>query len=142
MTISKAEAEWKGSLKEGKGHMKLHSKAFDGEYTFASRFETGKGTNPEELIAGAHAGCFSMQLSGLLTAAGTPPTSIHTTAQVEIQVGTGGANITSIVLKTEGVVPGIDSVKFKEAAEKAKDICPVSKALKAVGNITVHATLK
>jgi osmotically inducible protein OsmC len=142
MPISTANAEWKGSLREGRGQIRLQSKAFEGEFTFASRFETGQLTNPEELIAGAHAGCFSMQLSGLLTAAGTPPTSIATTAKVEIKAGAGGANITSIVLDTVGVVPGIDAAKFKETAEKAKEICPVSKALKAVGNITLNATLK
>jgi osmotically inducible protein OsmC len=142
MPVSTANAEWKGSLREGRGHMRLKSKAFEGEFTFASRFETGQLTNPEELIAGAHAGCFSMQLSGILSAAGTPPASITTTAKVEINAGAGGANITSIVLDTVGVVPGIDAAKFKEAAEKAKEICPVSKALKAVGNISVTATLK
>ena len=142
MPISTANAEWKGSLREGRGHMHLQSKALDAEFTFASRFETGKLTNPEELIAGAHAGCFSMQLSGLLSAAGTPPTSITTTAKVEITAGPGGANITSIALETVGEVPGIDAAKFKEAADKAKEICPVSKALKAVGQITLKATLK
>jgi osmotically inducible protein OsmC len=139
MTVSTADAEWRGSLKEGSGHMRLQSKAFEGAYTFASRFESAKGTNPEELIAGAHAGCYSMQLSGLLTAAGKPPTSIHTTVKVEIIAGKG---ITSIALETEAVVPGIDAAAFQEAAQKAKEICPVSKALAAVGNITLKATLK
>lgn len=139
--VSKAHALWHGSLREGHGHMSLESRAFEGEFTFASRFDTGKGTNPEELIAAAHAGCFSMQLSGLLTAAGTPPNSIHTNAKVTIEAGPGGANITSIALETEGDVPGIDQKTFAEAAAKAREVCPVSKALKAVGDITVKAKL-
>lgn len=133
--VSTANAHWKGSLKEGSGEVDFTG--FKGSYTFASRFETGKGTNPEELIAAAHAGCYSMQLSGLLTAAGTPPTSIKTTAKVEIVAGKG---ITSIALETTGVVPGIDAAKFAEAAEKAKEICPVSQALKSVPSITLKAT--
>jgi osmotically inducible protein OsmC len=132
--VSTANAEWKGSLKEGSGEVGFSG--FKGSFTFASRFETGKGTNPEELIAAAHAGCFSMQLSGLLTAAGTPPTSIKTTAKVEIVAGKG---ITSIALETTGAVPGIDEKTFVAAAEKAKEICPVSNALKAVPSITLKA---
>jgi osmotically inducible protein OsmC len=138
MTVSSADAVWHGSLKEGSGKVHLHSKTFEGDYTFASRFETAKGTNPEELIAAAHAACYSMQLSGLLTAAGKPPKSINTTAKVEIIPGKG---ITSIALTTKAEVPGIDKAGFMEAAQKAREICPVSQALKAVGNITLHATL-
>ncbi len=137
MPVRTANAEWKGNLKEGAGHMRFQSGAFDGPYSFASRFENGPGTNPEELIAAAHAGCFSMQLSGVLTAAGKPPTSIKTTAKVEIIAGTG---ITSIVLDTVAHVAGIDEKAFMEAAEKAREICPVSKALKAVP-ITLKAKL-
>lgn len=136
---STANAEWKGSLKEGAGHVRLGGGSYDGEYTFASRFETGKGTNPEELIAAAHAGCYSMQLSGLLTADGTPPTAIETKASVTIVAGQG---ITGIVLDVEAEVPGIDQAKFTEVATKAKEICPVSKALAGVENITLNATLK
>ena len=139
MTISSADAVWQGSLKEGRGKVHLHSKTFEGEYTFASRFETGKGTNPEELVAAAHAACYSMQLSGLLTAAGKPPKRINTTAKVEIIAGKG---ITSIALETSAEVPGIDEAAFLEAAEKAREICPVSQALKAVGNITLKAHLQ
>jgi osmotically inducible protein OsmC len=138
MTVSSADAVWNGSLKEGSGKVHLHSKTFEGDYTFASRFETGKGTNPEELIAAAHAACYSMQLSGLLTAAGKPPKSIRTTAKVEIIAGKG---ITSIALETHADVPGIDKHGFNEAAQKAREICPVSQALKAVSNITLKATL-
>jgi osmotically inducible protein OsmC len=135
--VSKASAEWKGSLKEGGGAVAFAD--FKGEFTFASRFETGGKTNPEELIAAAHASCFSMQLSGVLTAGGNPPKSIRTTAAVTIEAGKG---ITAIALETEGEVPGIEQAAFAEAANKAKDICPVSKALAAVPSITVKATLK
>ena len=134
---SKAKAEWKGSLKEGGGEVEFGT--FRGAYTFASRFETGKGTNPEELIAAAHASCYSMQLSGLLTAGGHPPTSIRTSATVTIEAGVG---ITSSALETEAQVPGITQADFAEAANKAKEICPVSKALAGVKSVTLKATLK
>ncbi|MBN9023278.1 MAG: OsmC family peroxiredoxin [Rhizobiales bacterium] len=135
--VSKANAEWKGSLKEGNGEVAFGT--FKGSYTFASRFETGAGTNPEELIAAAHAGCYSMQLSGLLTAAGTPPKSIKTTAAVTIEAGVG---ITGIALEVEAEIPGINDATFQETANKAKEICPVSKALASVPSITLKATLK
>ena len=135
---STANAEWKGGLKDGEGHMQLGGGAYDGQFTFASRFESGDGTNPEELIAGAHAGCFSMQLSGLLTKDGHPPTSVRTSATVTIEAGVG---ITGIELTTEADVPGIDEDAFQEAANTAKEICPVSQALKAVGNVTLTAKL-
>ncbi len=135
--VSKANAEWKGSLKEGNGEVAFGT--FKGSYTFASRFETGNGTNPEELIAAAHAGCYSMQLSGLLTAAGNPPKSIKTTAAVTIEAGVG---ITGIALEVEAEIPGITDAAFQETAEKAKEICPVSKALASVPSITLKATLK
>ncbi|MEQ8696453.1 MAG: OsmC family peroxiredoxin [Bauldia litoralis] len=135
--VSKADAQWNGSLKEGGGEVAFGT--FRGSYSFASRFETGAGTNPEQLIAAAHAGCYSMQLSGVLTAGGNPPTSIDTTAEVTIEAGVG---ITGIKLVTEAAVPGISAEAFAEAANKAKEICPVSKALAAVENITLEATLK
>lgn len=134
---SKAKAEWKGSLKEGGGEVEFTG--FKGAYTFASRFETGKGTNPEELIAAAHAGCYSMQLSGLLTANNTPPTAIRTTAEVTIEAGVG---ITGILLTTEATVPGITDAAFQETAAKAKEVCPVSRALAGVKSVTLRATLK
>ncbi len=136
---STADAEWKGSIKEGAGHMRFGSGAYDCEFTFASRFETGKGTNPEELLAAAHAGCFSMQLSGLLTGNGTPPTSVRTTAKVTIEAGVG---ITLSALETVAEVPGLDAATFAELANKAKEICPVSKALAGIKEITLSATLK
>jgi osmotically inducible protein OsmC len=140
MTVrSTAKAEWHGSLKEGKGDMHLARGNYTGEFTFASRFETGKGTNPEELLAAAHAGCFSMQLSGLLSNAGHPPTVIRTKAHVSIEGG--GVGINKIELETEGVVPGIDDKAFQDAAVKAKEICPISKAVAAVKDISVKAKL-
>lgn len=135
--VSKANAEWTGSLKEGAGEVAFGS--FKGGYTFASRFETGTDTNPEQLIAAAHAGCYSMQLSGVLTAGGTPPTSISTEAAVTIQAGEG---ITGIELTTVATVPGISDADFQAAATKAKEICPVSKALAGVETISLKATLK
>src|SRR5213083_690480 len=129
MAIRNGSAVWEGTVKEGKGTVKLGSGAFEGPYSFSSRFEDGKGTNPEELIAAAHAGCFSMALSGALTRAGHPPTRVHTTAKVHIDKGEAGFSITRIELKTEGEVPGIDEATFKKEAEGAKVNCPVSKAL-------------
>ena len=141
MPVRTSEAEWKGTLREGEGTMKVGSTAFEGKYGFGSRFEESPGTNPEELIAAAHAGCFSMALSGGLGGAGTPPTRIHTTARVHIERGDAGFSITKIELNTEGEVPGIDQAAFEAAAAKAKDGCPVSRALAAVAEITVTAKL-
>lgn len=141
MPVRSSTAQWKGSISEGDGHMVVGKGAYDGPYSFVSRFEEGDGTNPEELIAAAHAGCFSMALSGALTRAGTPPTSISTTAKVHIEKGEAGFEITQIELDTIGVVPGIDATAFQAAADGAKVGCPVSKALKAV-NISLTATLE
>jgi lipoyl-dependent peroxiredoxin len=141
MPVRSSTAQWKGSISEGDGHMVVGKGAYDGPYSFVSRFEEGDGTNPEELIAAAHAGCFSMALSGALTRAGTPPTSISTTARVHIEKGEAGFEITQIELDTIGVVPGIDAAAFQAAADGAKVGCPVSKALKAV-NISMTATLE
>lgn len=141
MPVRSSTAEWKGTLQEGSGHMVVGKGAYDGPYSFASRFEEGTGTNPEELIAAAHAGCFSMALSGGLTRAGTPPTSIATTAKVHLDRGETGFSITRIELETIGEVPGVDADAFQKAAEGAKAGCPVSRAFKAL-EITVKATLK
>jgi osmotically inducible protein OsmC len=139
MPVRNAEAEWKGNLIEGQGHMKMGT-AYDGPYTFKSRMEDGAGTNPEELIAAAHAGCFSMALSAGLGKAGFNPKRIHTKASVHFdRVGDGFA-ITSIDLNTEAEVPGIDNAKFQEMADGAKKGCPVSKAL-AGTTINLKATL-
>ncbi len=129
MAIRSSEAEWKGNLREGQGTMKLGSGAFEGRYSFASRFESGTGTNPEELIAAAHAGCFSMALSAGLSKAGFSPTRIHTEAKVHLESVEGGFGITRIELETEAQVPGIDAGTFQQQAEGAKKNCPVSKAL-------------
>ena len=140
MATRKAEAEWHGSLREGDGRVRLGSGSFEGRYSFASRFEEAGGTNPEELIAGAHAGCFSMALAAGLGRAGFQPKVVHTTAQVTLgKVGDAFA-ITRIDLECGAEVPGIDDAAFQEQAKSAKENCPVSKALKAV-EITLTARL-
>ena len=126
MSIRKSEAVWLGTLREGSGTMKTGSGACEGAYTFSSRFEEGKGTNPEELVGAAHAGCFSMFLSSLLTNEGFTPTRIHTTAKVHLRQG---PTITLVELETEAEVPGLDHDKLQELAQAAKENCPVSKAL-------------
>ena len=126
MPVRTSFAEWKGTLKEGSGTVKLGSGAFEGPYTFASRFESGPGTNPEELIGAAHAGCFSMFLAALLGDAGYPAASIRTAAAVHLAAG---PTIARIELTTEASVPGIDEQAFLGHAEAAKKNCPVSKAL-------------
>lgn len=137
MTTRISSAEWKGTLKEGSGTMKLASGAYEGAYTFASRFEEGKGTNPEELIGAAQAGCFSMFLSALLSKAGYTPERINTSATVHL---TEGPTISLIELKCEASVPGVSEAEFQEHAAAAKQNCPVSKAL-AGPEITLSATL-
>ncbi len=135
------KAVWEGTLKDGHGTMALGSGAFEGPYSFGSRFEDGKGTNPEELIGAAHAGCFSMALSLGLTRAGFTPTRINTTATVALSTDGQGFSISRIDLDTEAVVPGIDDATFQKQAEDAKHNCPVSKALAAT-NIQLKARLK
>jgi osmotically inducible protein OsmC len=128
MSVRTSSAQWKGTLKEGAGTMKLASGAYEGPFTFASRFESGKGTNPEELIAAAHAGCYSMFLSALLSKAGFTPTRISTTAAVHL---TEGPTISLIELTSEAEVPGLSDAAFQEHAAAAKVGCPVSKVLAA-----------
>lgn len=140
MAIRSSAAEWKGTLREGAGTMKLGSGAFEGAYSFPSRFEEGEGTNPEELIAAAHAGCFSMALSAALGKAGHKPERIHTVAKVHLEPVTGGFGITRVDLETEASVPGLDDAEFQEHAAGAKAGCPVSKALASV-DITLKAKL-
>lgn len=137
MAVRESSAIWTGSLNEGKGTMRLGSGAYEGEFTKASRFEEGPGTNPEELIGAAHAGCFSMFLSAILSDAGHVPVSIATTAKVHLGAG---PKIKLIELSTVGDVPGIDEATFSEFAEKAKKGCPVSQALAAV-DITLKIKL-
>lgn len=127
MADRKATARWEGTLKEGKGKMRFAD--YDGPFTFQSRFEEGKGTNPEELIAAAHAGCYSMALSAQLTEAGFPPASIETTCQIALRNVDGGPRITKSHLITKADVPGIEKDQFQQIAEKTKAACPVSAAL-------------
>jgi lipoyl-dependent peroxiredoxin len=129
MPTRTAEAEWKGNLTEGQGHMKLGTGAYDGAFSFKSRMENGPGTNPEELIGAAHAGCFSMAFSHQLASAGYTPRRVHTNAAVHFDKVEGGFAITRIDLSTEAEVSGIDQAKFQQLAEDAKKGCPVSKAL-------------
>jgi lipoyl-dependent peroxiredoxin len=137
MAVRTSSAEWKGTLKKGAGTMKVGSGAWEGPYTFASRFESGRGTNPEELLGAAHAGCFSMFLSALLSDAGFTPTRVSTTATVHLG---DGPEINLIELSTEAVVPGLTDEAFQKHAEAAKKGCPVSKAL-AGPRITLAAKL-
>jgi osmotically inducible protein OsmC len=141
MPVRTADAEWTGTLQDGSGHMRFGQGAFDGAYSFSSRFEEGTGTNPEELIAAAHAGCFSMKFSGDLGKAGFTPDRVATTARVHIEKGDAGFSITRIQLQTEAEVPGIDDARFQEIAEEAKRTCPVSQALAAVSEIDLTAKL-
>lgn len=127
-----AEAQWDGNLTEGNGRMAFGGGAFEGQYSFGSRFEEGEGTNPEELIAAAHAGCYSMQLSGVLGQAGHEPKSVSTTAKVSLDKDGDGFTITRSDLTTEVKVDGLDDGAFQEHAEEAKRICPVSRALGAI----------
>lgn len=122
-------AVWEGTLKEGKGSMKLGSGAYEGPFSFKSRFEEGTGTNPEELIGAALAGCFSMALSANLEKAGHPAKHVSTRANVKLEMTDGGPKITTIELENESQVPDIDERAFQEQAEKTKTGCPVSKAL-------------
>ena len=135
-----SQAVWKGDLQGGSGNVKLGSGAYDGQYSFKSRFEEGTGTNPEELLGAAHAGCFSMALASSLSKQGFKVNSVDTTATVNLEKGESGFSIASIKLVTKGDVEGIDAAKFKEAAEATKSGCIVSRALSAVP-MTIEASL-
>ena len=141
MPTRTADAEWQGNLQQGQGTMRVGSGAFEGNYSFKSRMgDETVGTNPEELIGAAHAGCFSMALSNALASAGFTPTRVHTTAHVHFNQVPGGFAINPIDLETEAVVPGIDEETFQKLAKDAKENCPVSKALASVP-INLKATL-
>jgi osmotically inducible protein OsmC len=140
MPQRKADAIWKGDLKGGKGTMKFGSGAFEGSYSFASRFEEGTGTNPEELIGAAHAGCYSMALSGDLSKAGFTPESVETNANVTLEMVEGAPTISKIKLTVKANIPDIDDDKFQEIANGAKKNCPVSRVL-AGADISLDATL-
>jgi osmotically inducible protein OsmC len=137
---AKGNAEWKGDLRSGSGTFTAGD-TISGDYSFKSRFEDGPGANPEQLIAAAHASCFSMALSNGLAEAGTPVDSVKTDATVTLRIVDGAPTITSIALTTKGSVPGIDNDAFVAAAEDAKQNCPVSKALSGVPEITLDASL-
>ena len=140
MAVRTAEAEWRGALKDGSGRIRTESGALDGPYSFLSRFESGQGTNPEELIGAAHAGCFSMALAHGLASAGHPATRVSTKARVHLDKAGDGFAISGIDLETEAEVPGIDEAAFQEQANTAKANCPVSKALAAT-QIQLNAKL-
>lgn len=133
---SEATATWTGALHEGKGRFEAASGAFAADYAVATRFGEAPGTNPEELLAAAHAACLSMALTAALDRAGTPPTTITTTAHCTIESTDGGAEVTMMRLVVRGDVPGIDATAFVEAAEQAKNNCPLSKAL--AGNVAME----
>jgi osmotically inducible protein OsmC len=134
-------AEWNGNLKDGSGTVTVGDGVWSGDYSFASRFEEGDGTNPEELIAAAHAGCFTMALSAQLGEAGHAPNSVKTTARVQIRNVDGLPTIDHITLETEGDVPGIDQATFEQNAQDARKGCAVSRALAGVNTIELKATL-
>jgi osmotically inducible protein OsmC len=140
MPTRHAEAIWEGNLREGKGKLELGSGAFQGMYSYPSRFEDGDGTNPEELLGAAHAGCFSMAFANALDRAGYPPEKIHTTAKVHFEKLKQGFTIVKIDLKTEALVPGVDESTFLELADGSKKNCPISRALN-VPKITLEAIL-
>lgn len=137
MPKRKAEAQWEGALQGGNGSMRMASGSYEGPFSYQSRFEESDGTNPEELIAAAHAGCFSMAFAHELDQAGHDPQSVETSATVTLD----GLDITSIELDTRARVPGIDEDEFQRIANAAKEGCPVSKALGGVGSIEVKAEL-
>jgi osmotically inducible protein OsmC len=136
-----ATAEWKGDLKGGAGRVKLGSGAYEGDYSFTTRFEDKPGANPEELLGAAHAGCFSMALAHSLATAGHVATSVHTTADVHLGKDDKGFLITRIDLTVVATVPGVDNATFQEHAEKTKTGCIISRALAATP-MTLKATLK
>lgn len=141
MITRKSEAEWSGGLKDGAGRIKFGSGSFEGPYNFSSRFEGGAATNPEELLAASHAGCFSMAFSLFLGMANFTATRIHTTASVKLEQVEGGFDITHINLIMDAEIPGITEGQFQELAKQAKENCPISKALASVP-IDLTATLK
>jgi osmotically inducible protein OsmC len=142
MPTSRATAVWEGTLKGGKGEFRAASGAFGGAYTFLTRFEGTKGATPEELIAAAHASCFSMALSADLERAGPIATRIETQAACTIEIVERAPKITTIVLTVRGTVPGLDAAAFLKAAESAKENCPVSKALRGNVTFTLDARLE
>jgi lipoyl-dependent peroxiredoxin len=141
MTERNGSAEWRGDVQNGTGAVTVGPGVFEGQYSFASRFAEGTGTNPEQLIAAAHAACFSMALSNILSQAGHVPDSVRTSARVDLRNIDGAPTLSAIHLVTEGQVPGIDQEQFTTYAEQAKAGCPISRALAGVQDITLEAKL-
>jgi osmotically inducible protein OsmC len=141
MPIRTASAQWQGNLTDGSGTVRTGKGGYVGNYSFTSRFEEGEGTNPEELIGAAHAGCFSMAFSKALSDAGFPPTAVETTASVHLDKTDAGMTVTRIDLETVGSVPGVDEAEFAKLAEAAKANCPISRLLSPGAEITLSATL-
>ncbi|GAB2580741.1 peroxiredoxin [Paractinoplanes abujensis] len=141
MPIRSASARWQGNLTEGSGTIKTGKGGLQGSYSFKSRFEEGEGTNPEELIGAAHAGCFSMAFSKALADAGFTPTSVETVAKVHMDKTDAGFSVTKIDLETVGDVPGVDDGTFQKIAEDAKANCPISRLLSPGAEITLSAKL-
>ena len=141
MPIRTASARWQGNLPEGSGTIRTGKGGYQGNYSFKSRFEEGEGTNPEELIAAAHSGCYSMALSNGLASAGFTPNSVETTAKVHLDKTDAGFTVTRIDLETVGDVPGIDESTFQKVAEDAKQNCPISRLLSPGAQISLTATL-
>jgi lipoyl-dependent peroxiredoxin len=141
MTARNGSAEWRGNLESGSGTVTVGSGVFEGAYSYASRFAEGEGTNPEQLIAAAHAACFTMALSNILSTAGHVPESVRTNARVQLRNIDGAPALTRIDLETEGHVPGVDQQQFQGYADQAKATCPVSRALAGIPEIVVTARL-
>ena len=142
MSVHKSSAVWQGNLQKGKGTMNVGEGAWKGSFSAASRFEGGDGSSPEELIAAAHSGCFSMAFSHALAESGYEPEKVETKAEASIEKGADGFSITKIHLTTKGKVSGIDKDEFLKIAEEAKENCPVSKALKQGVSISLDASLE
>lgn len=142
MPARTSKAVWNGDLQTGTGQMVVGNNAYTGDFSFTSRFEEGAGTNPEELIAAAHAGCYSMQLSAMLANAEKKPTSVSTTAHVTLTMVDGTPTITTIALDTVGVVPGLSADEFATFADDAKSACLITRALAGVETVTLTATLQ
>ena len=141
MATRNGSAHWNGNLMDGSGTVTVGDGVWSGDYSFASRFEEGEGTNPEELIAAAHAGCFTMALSAQLAESGHEPNSVKTSARVQIRNVDGLPTIDNIKLETEGDVPGIDQATFEQQADAARSGCAVSRALAGVSSIELSAKL-
>jgi osmotically inducible protein OsmC len=141
MTARNGSAEWRGNLEDGSGTVTVGNGVFEGAYSYGSRFAEGEGTNPEQLIAAAHAACFTMALSNILSTAGHVPESVRTNARVQLRNIEGAPTLTRIDLETEGHVPGVDQQQFQGYADQAKATCPVSRALAGIPEIVLTAKL-